>query len=118
MLYIDIDWTIDGDLFDGCGSTEDDIAPDGNGCYTNDTHSVLVIRNTSSLATGNHLVQCTLEQNIPEDFKNDPSFRESFNSITRSASLTIETRSKYFRYTMYMNCTIALTPGCCATNNS
>ena len=73
---IDIDWTVDGDLFDECGSTEDDIAPDGNGCYTNDTHSVLVLRNTSSLGTGGHPVECILEQNIPDDFKNDPSFQE------------------------------------------
>ena len=115
---IDIDWTVDGDLFDECGSTVDDIAPDGNGCYTTDTVSVLVLRNTSLLATGSHPVQCVLEQNIPEDFKNDPSFQESFNIITRSALLTIETRSKHFPYTMYMNCTIALIPGCRATNNS
>ena len=86
---IDIDWTVDCDPFDECGSTEDDIAPDGNGCYTNDTHSVLVLRNTSSLATGSHPVQCILEQNIPNDFRNDPSFQEKFNSTTRSASLTI-----------------------------
>ena len=88
---IDIDWTVDGDQYDGCGSTEDDIAPDGNGCYTNDTHSVLVLRNTSSLAAGSHPVQCILQQNIPEDFKDDLSFQENFNNIiiTRSASLTV-----------------------------
>ena len=54
------------------GSTVDDIAPDGNGCYTNDTHSVLELSNTGS---GSHLVQCILEQNIRDDFKNDPSFQ-------------------------------------------
>ena len=86
---INVDWTFDGDLFDECGPTEDDIAPDGNGCYTNDTHSVLVLRITRSLATGSHAVQCVLEQNIPEEFKDDPSFQENFNNITRSASLTI-----------------------------
>ena len=69
---------------------KDDVAPDGNGCYTNDTHSVLVI---NTLAPGTYPVQCILQQNIPEEFKNDPSFQEIFNSITRSASLTILMKS-------------------------
>ena len=78
------------------GSTVDDIAPDGNGCYTNDTHSVLELSNTGS---GSHPVQCILEQNIPEDFKNDPSFQENFSSITRSALLTVvKLRCKFFGY--------------------
>ena len=87
---IDIDWTFNGHQFDKCDSTEDDIAPDGNGCYTNDTHSVLVLRNISSLSIGSYPVQCILQQNIPGDFKKDPSFQENFNNIiTRNASLTI-----------------------------
>ena len=83
---IGINWSVGDILFNECGSTEDDIAPDGNGCYTNDTHSVLVLRNTSSLATGSHLVQCILEQNIPDNFKNDPSFQETIyqKSIERA----------------------------------
>ena len=47
--------------FKECDSTEDDIAPDGNGCYTNDTHSVLILRDTGSLAIGSYLVQCILQ---------------------------------------------------------
>ena len=83
---IAINWSVGDILFNECDSTEDDIAPDGNGCYTNDTHSVLVLRNTSSLATGGHPVQCILEQNIPDDFKNDPSFQETIyqKSIERA----------------------------------
>ena len=87
---IDIDWTFNGDQYEECDSTEDDIAPVDNGCYTNDTHSVLVLRNISSLTIGSYPVQCILQQNIPGDFKKDPSFQENFNNnITRNASLTI-----------------------------
>ena len=92
-VYIDINWIFNGDEYDECGST--DIAPGGNGCYTNDTHSILLLRNISSLVTGSYPVQCILQQNIQNDFKNDPSFEESLNNITRSASLTItEPRGK------------------------
>ena len=83
---IAINWSVGDIPFNECGSTEDDIAPDGNGCYTSDTHSVLVI---NTLDPGSYPVQCILQQNIPVDFKNDPSFQENFNSITRSASLRI-----------------------------
>ena len=72
--------------FNECDSTEDDIPPDGNGCYTNDTHSVLVI---NTLDPGSYQVQCTLQQNISEEFKKDPSFQENFNNITRSAIIAI-----------------------------
>ena len=87
---IAINWSVGDISFNECDSTEDNIAPDGNGCYTNDTHSVLVI---NTLAPGSYPVLCILEQNIPEDFKNDPSFQENFNNITRSASLTIQPTS-------------------------
>ena len=86
---IGINWSVDDISFIECDSTEDDI--DGNGCYTNDTHSVLVI---NTLAPGSYPVQCVLQQNIPEEFKNDPSFQKIFNSISRSASLRIETKRK------------------------
>ena len=81
-----INWTVGNIPFNECDSTEDDIAPDSNGCYTNDTHSVLVI---NTLDPGSFPVQCILQQNIPDDFRNDPSFQDNFNNITRSASLTI-----------------------------
>ena len=89
---IAINWSVGDILFDECDSTEDDMAPDGNGCYTNDTHSVLVI---NTLAPGSYPVQCILQQNIPEEFKKDPSFQENFNNITRSASLSVKLRSKF-----------------------
>ena len=87
---IGINWSVGDISFNECDSTENDITPDGNGCYTNDTHSVLVI---NTLVPGSYPVQCILEQSIPEDFKNDPSFQENFNNITRSASLTIQPTS-------------------------
>ena len=83
---IAINWSVGDIPFNDCDSTEDDTTPNGNGCYTNDTHSVLVL---NTLDPGSYPVQCILQQNIPDDFKNDPSFQENFNSITRSASLTI-----------------------------
>ena len=87
MSDIDIDWTVDGDQYDVCGTTEGDT---GNGCYTTEgTQSVLLIRDTSSFSAGNHPVQCILQQSIPEDFKNDPSFKEHFNNMTSSAFLLI-----------------------------
>ena len=90
---IDVEWTVDSDqhIFDECGSMKEDVASDSNGCYSNDTHSVLVL---NALAPGSYPVQCILQQNIPDDFKNDPSYQEIFNSITRSASLTIHPTSK------------------------
>ena len=84
---IDINWSVGDIPFNECDSTEDDTTPNSNGCYTNNTHSVLVI---STLDPGNYPVQCILHQNIRNiDFKNDSSFQESFNNITRSALLTI-----------------------------
>ena len=90
---IDIDWTVDGDQYDECGTTEGDT---GNGCYTTEgTQSVLLIRDTSSFSTGSHPVQCILQQNIPEDFKNDLSFKEDFNNVTSGALLIIEAPGEF-----------------------
>ena len=81
-----VEWTVDSDLHE-CGSMKKGVASDSNGCYTNDTHSVLVI---NTLAPGSYPIQCILQQNISDDFKNEPSFQENLNNIiTRSASLTI-----------------------------
>lgn len=92
---IDIDWTFDGDQYKECGSTENDIAPGGNGCYTTGSWSVLLLRNISSLPIGSYPVQFIVQQNIPDDFRSDSSFQENLiNSITRSASLTIQPRGK------------------------
>ena len=88
---IDIDWIFNGDQYDECVSIEEDIAPDGNGCYTNDTHSVLVLKNTDSLAVGSYQIQCILQQNISDSlFLNDPSFQQRFhNDTVESAFLVI-----------------------------
>ena len=81
-------WTVDGGQYD-CVDAED-IGADSNGCYTTETQSVLLIRDTSSFTPGNHSVQCILQQNIPQEFRGDESFRTEFNEIlTRTASLTI-----------------------------
>ena len=92
---IDIDWIFNGDYYDVCVSTEEDIAPDGNECYTNDTHSVLVLRNTNSLAVGSYQVQCILQQNISDSlFLNDPSFQQNFhNETVESAFLVIQSEA-------------------------
>ena len=45
---ISVFWTMAGGQYD-CVTAEEDIGPDSNGCYTTETQSVLLIRNTSSL---------------------------------------------------------------------
>ena len=89
-----INWSVGGVVFDECASTEKDISPDGNGCYTTDTKTVLFLGNTSSFSTSNHQVQCVIQQNISDNFKKDPSFEESFNNMTSSAILEINPPSK------------------------
>ena len=84
---ITVYWTVDGGQYD-CVTAEEDIGADSNGCYTTETQSVLLIRNTSSFTTGNHSVQCILQQNIPQEFRDDDSFKEEYNdTITRSTFL-------------------------------
>lgn len=89
MPDININWIFFGNVLDECGSTEEDVTQDleSNGCYTNDTHSVLLLRNISSLATGSYAVHCILQQSISDDFKNDPSFQG--NCVTSGGTLTI-----------------------------
>ena len=86
---IDINWSVGDIVFYGCGATEKDIAPYSNGCYTTGTESVLSLGNTSSFSTGNHQVQCVIQQNITDNFTKDPSFEERFNNITSTAILKI-----------------------------
>ena len=62
---------------------------EGYECTINDSQSVLQLMNTNSLEVDNHTVQCILEQNIQEEFRNDPSFNDEWNNITRLAVLTI-----------------------------
>ena len=85
----DIYWTINGHQYD-CDTSD---PPDGGiSCTTCAplSASILSIEDTNSLGAGNHVVQCVLEQIIPDNFKNDPSFRTELNSLTeRSSSATL-----------------------------
>ena len=88
-----VKWRVGGHEYD-CGTAEEeDIEADSNGCYTTETQSVLLIRDTSSFTPGRtYTVQCILQQNIPQEFRDDESFKEEFNELeilTRTASLTI-----------------------------
>ena len=85
---ISVYWTVDSGLYD-CVTAEEDIGSDSNECYTTDTQSVLLIRDTSSFTPGRHQVECILQQNIPEVFRVDNSFIEEYNTLTRRAFLTI-----------------------------
>ena len=83
---ITVYWTVDDRNVCVNGEEEEDIGPDNNGCYTTETQSVLIIRNTSSFTSGSrYTVQCNLQQNIPEEFlKNNPM---NSNRMTRKATL-------------------------------
>ena len=85
-----VEWTVDGGQYD-CVTAEEDIGADSNGCYTTETQSILLIRDTSSFTPNiGHQVQCILQQNIPQEFRDDESFKQEFNEIlTRTAFLTI-----------------------------
>ena len=96
---IDINWSVGDIVFDECGSTKKDIlSPDSNGCYTTDAKSVLLLQNTSALVFCNvheyhtcpYPVQCVLQQNIRDDFKKDPTFKNHFNTLASSSYLFIK----------------------------
>ena len=89
----DIYWTIGDDRYD-CDISD---TPDGGISCTNSTaplsQIILSIEDTNSLGAGEYPVECVLEQTIPDNFKNDPSFRTELNSLTemsRSATLIID----------------------------
>ena len=88
----DIYWTVDDDRYN-CDNSD---TRDGGISCTNSTdplsQSILSIEDTNSLGAGNHAVQCVLEQTIPDNFKNDLSFRTELNDLTEmsmSATLMI-----------------------------
>ena len=81
---ITVYWTVDGEKRN-CHAGED-VGSETIACYNTETQSVLLIRNTSA---GRHQVECILQQNIPEMFRNDRSFNDMFNNITRRGFLTI-----------------------------
>ena len=81
----DIYWTVDGHQYD-CDNISD--TRDGGISCTNSaplSQSILSIEDTNSLGAGNHVVQCVLEQTIPDKFKNDSSFRTELNSLTETS---------------------------------
>ena len=85
-----VKWRVGGREYDCVTAEEEDIEADSNGCYTTEIQSVLLIRDTSSFTPDStYTVQCILQQNIPHKFRDDESFKEEFNEIQRTASLTI-----------------------------
>ena len=86
-VNITVYWTVDGGQYDCI--EEEDIGSESIECYNTETQSVLLIKNSSSLTPGSYEVQCILRQNIPEEFRNDMSFNDTFNNITRRGLLTI-----------------------------
>ena len=89
VLQIDVDWMVGNVKYDECGSSEEDIGSDGNGCYTTDTQSILLLKNTKIFTAGSYLVQCTLKQSIPNNCKNHSSIQDDLKSIKTSAFLII-----------------------------
>ena len=86
-------WTVDGVEYD-CVNREEDIRLDNIRCYTTETQSDLIIRNTSSYSPyRRYPVQCNLQQTIPEEFTEDPSFKNGI--LTRTAFLAIICESKW-----------------------
>ena len=84
---ITVYWTVDGEKRN-CRA-EQDVGSETIECYNTETQSVLLIRNTSSFTPGRHQVRCILQQNISEEFRDDRSFNDTFNDITKGESFTI-----------------------------
>lgn len=74
--------------YDECGTSEEDIGSDGNGCYTTDTQSIFLLKNTKIFRAGSYLVQCTLKQSIPNNCKNH-FIQDDLKGIKTSAFLVI-----------------------------
>ena len=97
---IDINWSVGDIVFDECGSKEKDISPDGNGCYTTNTESVLLLQNTSVFDARPYPVQCVLQQTITEDFREDPTFQNYSNTLTSSSYLFVQPKSENYANTL------------------
>ena len=80
-----ISWRMDGRKVCDEDTPTDDIT-----CFTNATHGVLQLENTTSLGVGNHTVECVLEQEIEPSFIEDPSFEDEYEAVVvRSGVLEI-----------------------------
>ena len=79
-------WTVDCEEYNCI--VEEDIGSESIECYNTETQSVLLIRNTSSLTPGRHQVEFILQQNIPEVFRDDDSYRAEYDELTRRTYFT------------------------------
>ena len=81
---LDIQWTVDGIKYEKCPSQgEADICFENS--YMSDTvttRSTLIIKDSSSLAVGNHTVQCIVQQNLDSHFGAE-MFNESRTTFLR-----------------------------------
>ena len=76
---ITVYWRVDGEKCN-CHAGED-VGSEAIACYNTESRSVLLIRNTSSFTPGRHQVQCILQQNISEEFRDDRSFNDNKGRI-------------------------------------
>ena len=89
---ITIFWRVDDGQYD-CVTAEEDIGAGSSGCFTNDTQSVLLVRNAT---TGIHPVQCILQHNFSNEYSEDASFKEEFNNpLTNIAFLNILPKGEF-----------------------
>ena len=84
---ITVYWCVGGDRYDCMASSADDVID--KGCYGDGSINTLFLRDTDSLPEGHYPVQCVVDQNLPSQFTNDPSFDDSFSSVSRNGTLTI-----------------------------
>ena len=77
-----ISWRMDGQKVCDEDTPTDDIT-----CFTNATHGVLQLENTTSLGVGNHKVECVLEQDIDPLFIEDPSFEDDYEAVVVSSGV-------------------------------
>ena len=76
-----------------CVTAEEDIGAGSSGCFTNDTQSVLLVRNATR---GIHPVQCILQHNFSNEYSEDDSFKEEFNNpLMNSAFLNILPKGEF-----------------------
>ena len=84
-----ITWRIDNNEYI-CDRYSTDSSDSNIFCSFNDSLSVLQIKDTDSLGTGTHTVQCVLQQIIPENFTSDDSFLAEFGDNFVILTVTCE----------------------------
>ncbi|CAI8042433.1 Frizzled-4 [Geodia barretti] len=80
-----ISWKVDSETFT-CGASSENIP-----CYmNNETSSVLQIENTTALGVRSHVVECILQNVVPEEFRGDCVLLPRGScDVTKSATLEI-----------------------------